>query len=230
MRLGFRILPITIFVAAIMLTVKVGSIWQAVSEGKPLAGAPVEAQRALAQNESRPPSVDSGASGFDTFNDELPEGSVAAETTEEDDRLADLTSLSPGEIRLLYDLSNRRDDIAIKEREISEREALLRAAEEQLLVKQQQLERIREEIRGLVQEYDQEQDADQERLRNIYSAMKPKSAAAIFNELELETLVGVLRGMSARKVAPIIAAMTPDRARILTRELAERTDLPQLPN
>jgi len=230
MRSGFRILPITIFAAAIMLTVKIGTIWQAVSEGKPLAGAPVEAQQALAQSNSEPPPVDGSGGGFETFNDELPEGSVAAETTEEDDKLSDVANLSPGEIRLLYDLSSRRDDIEIKERELSEREALLRAAEEQLLVKQQQLDRIREEIRSLVQEYDKEQDADQERLRNIYSAMKPKSAAAIFDELELETLVGVLRGMSARKVAPIIAAMSPERARILTRELAERTDLPQLPN
>lgn len=230
MKFGFRILPITIFVAAVMLTVKVGTIWQAVSEGEPLAGPAVETQRALAQNNASSSQSDDGAGGFETFNDELPEGSVAAETTEEDDKFADLSSMSPGEIRLLYDLSNRRDDIQVKERELSEREALLRAAEEQLLVKQQQLEQIREEIRELVQEYDQEQDADQERLRNIYSAMKPKSAAAIFNELEMETLVGVLRGMSARKVAPIIAAMSPDRARILTRELAERTDLPQLPN
>lgn len=229
MRSGLRILPVTIFVAAIMLTVKLGAIWQAVSEGKPLAGAPIETQRALAQSDGAPP-VEGAGSGFETFNDELPEGSVAAETTEEDDALSDLSELSPGEIRLLYDLSSRRDDIEVKERELSEREALLRAAEEQLLVKQQQLERIREEIRNLVQEYDQEQDADQERLRNIYSAMKPKSAAAIFNELEMDTLVGVLRGMSARKVAPIIAAMSPDRARILTRELAEKTDLPQLPN
>lgn len=230
MKSGFRILPITIFVAAVMLTVKIGSIWQAVSEGKPLAGVPVEAQRALAQNNAQPPSVEGEGGGFETFNDQLPEGSVAAETTEEDDQLSELSNLSPGEIRLLYDLSSRRDDIEGKERELSEREALLRAAEEQLLVKQQQLERIREEIRGLVQQYDEEQNADQERLRNIYSAMKPKSAAAIFDELELETLVGVLRGMSARKVAPIIAAMSPERARVLTRELAEKTDLPQLPN
>ncbi len=230
MKSGLRILPLTIFVAAIMLTLKIGSIWQAVSEGKPLAGLPVEAQQALAQNSNEPPPLESDSGGFETFNDGLPEGSVAAETTEEDDKLSDIASLSPGEIRLLYDLSSRRDDIEIKERELSEREALLRAAEEQLLVKQQQLDRIREDIRNLVQEYDKEQDADQERLRSIYSAMKPKSAAAIFNELELETLVGVLRGMSARKVAPIIAAMSTDRARILTRELAERTDLPQLPN
>lgn len=228
MRSGIRILPVTIFVAAVMLTVKLGTIWQAVSEGKPLAGPAFETQQAKAQSNSEPPPVEGG--GFETFNDELPEGSVAAETTEKDDKLSEISNLSPGEIRLLYDLSSRRDDIEVKERELSEREALLRAAEEQLVVKQQQLERIREEIRGLVQEYDEEQNADQERLRNIYSAMKPKSAAAIFNELELDTLVGVLRGMSARKVAPIIAAMSPDRARILTRELADKTDLPQLPN
>ena len=226
MKPGLRILPVTIFVAALMLTVKVGSIWQAVTSGTPLAEAPVQTAQAVAQTA---PALDGDDGGFETFNDELPEGLEHAEVSEEDDRISELASLTPGELRLLYDLSSRREVIESKEREISEREALLRAAEQQLLVKQQQLERIREDIRGLVQEYDQEEDQDQQRLRNIYSAMKPKSAAAIFNDLELETLVGVLRGMSARKVAPIIAAMDPERARVLTRELAERRDLPQLP-
>ncbi len=226
MKLGFRILPITIFVAALMLTVKVGSIWEAVTAGRPLAQAPVQTQQAAAQSA---PALDEADEGFETFEDELPDGAVEAETTDQEDQLSELASLTPGELRLLYDLSSRRDAIEVKEREVSEREALLRAAEQQLVVKQQQLERIREDIRSLVQEYDQEQDEDQERLRSIYSAMKPKSAAAIFNELELDTLVGVLRGMSARKVAPIIAAMSPDRARILTRELAERNELPQIP-
>ena len=224
MRPGLRILPVTIFVAALMLTVKVGSIWQAVMSGAPLAEAPVQTVQAVAQTA---PALE--GDGFETFDDDLPEGAVPAEVSEEDDKVSDLASLTPGELRLLYDLSSRREVIEGKEREISEREALLRAAEQQLLVKQQQLERIRQDIRSLVQEYDQEEDKDQERLRNIYSAMKPKAAAAIFNELELDTLVGVLRGMSARKVAPIIAAMSPDRARILTRELADRRDLPQLP-
>lgn len=224
MRSGLRILPVTIFVAALMLTVKVGSIWQAITTGQPIAEAPVQTQQAIAQ--SAPEIEDDG---FETFDDDLPDDAIPAEVTDQDDQLSELASLTPGELRLLYDLSSRRDVIEGKEREISEREALLRAAEQQLLLKQQQLERVREEIRDLVKEYDQEQDADQERLRNIYSAMKPKAAAAIFNELELDTLVGVLRGMSARKVAPIIAAMSPNRARVLTRELAERNDLPQLP-
>ncbi len=230
MRSSFRVLPLTIFAAALMLTVKIGSIWQAVNDGTPLAFLEVETQKALAQGDDDSGFDDGGEGGFETFDDELPDGSVAAETTEEEDSLSALASLTPGELRLLYDLSSRRDDIELKERELSEREALLRAAEEQLSVRQQQLERIREEIRNLVKEYDKEQDEDQERLRSIYSAMKPKSAAAIFNELEMDTLVGVLRGMSPRKVAPIIAAMTPDRARLLTRELADSTELPQLSN
>jgi len=68
------------------------------------------------------------------------------------------------------------------------------------------------------------------RLVGIYSNMKPKDAATIFNELDMGVLLDVMQSMTARKVAPIIASMDADRARQLTQQLAERRDVPQIPN
>ena len=59
--------------------------------------------------------------------------------------------------------------------------------------------------------------------------MKPKDAANIFNELDLQVLLDVMQNMKERKLAPIVAAMDTKRARTLTRELAERGKIPEIP-
>ena len=51
---------------------------------------------------------------------------------------------------------------------------------------------------------------------------RTKDAATIFNELDMKVLIGVIENMKERKVAPIIAAMVPKRARQITRALAEQ--------
>jgi flagellar motility protein MotE (MotC chaperone) len=51
--------------------------------------------------------------------------------------------------------------------------------------------------------------------------MKPKDAAAIFNDLQMPVLLQVLDRMKDAKAAAVMAAMNPDRARDVTAELAQ---------
>jgi len=160
-----------------------------------------------------------------------PEGLTALEMDDAiDPEFDDIASLSAGEIRLLTELADRRRNLEVRERAIEERSTLLRAAEERLSTQQDQLNDIKVEIQVLLERFEELESEETDKLVRIYSNMKPKSAAAIFNELDMETLVAVMRGMSERKLAPIIAAMNTERARLLTRELAERQTLPELPN
>jgi flagellar motility protein MotE (MotC chaperone) len=50
--------------------------------------------------------------------------------------------------------------------------------------------------------------------------MKPKDAAGIFDELEMEVLVRIGRALNPRKLAPIMARMNPIKAKDLTANLA----------
>ena len=68
--------------------------------------------------------------------------------------------------------------------------------------------------------------ADVERLVALYSNMKPKDAAAIMNDLDLEVMVTVLGTMPERNAAPILAALNPVRARAVSLILLERAKLP----
>ncbi len=56
--------------------------------------------------------------------------------------------------------------------------------------------------------------------------MKPKDAARIFEELEMDTLLLVTERMKERKLAPIMAKMNPARATEITVELSRLRNLP----
>jgi flagellar motility protein MotE (MotC chaperone) len=58
----------------------------------------------------------------------------------------------------------------------------------------------------------------------MYEGMNPKKAAQIFDKLDQTVLVDVASVMNPRKLAPVLAAMTPESAQRLTVELAKRTE------
>lgn len=227
----FRIFSLLIFATVLMLSLKVGVIWHDVSEladKTPKEQPLIVANTATAQEEAMPP-LDAETPLPDVG--EVPEDMTPAPTVDDDDPLADgdFSDMSSGEIRLLHDLADRRKELERRERRLQEREALLRSVEKQLIDKQEQLNRIKAEIDEMLQVYQGEQKDEERKLVNIYSNMKPKAAAAIFNDMDMETLLAVLRGMKERNVAPIMARMNPEKARLVTRELAEVRDLPELP-
>ena len=116
-----------------------------------------------------------------------------------------------------------------REKEIMTREALLRAAEQELDRKYQELSNLRTDIEGLLKQQSDEENARIASLVKIYEGMKPKDAARIFDTLDLDVLLAVMGKMSERKLSPVLAAMNPERARTITIMLAEQKKLPELP-
>lgn len=229
-----RLIPIILVVAVLMLSLRVGDIWLAIQGDGPLAEAARQPGIALAQEDGdgQAESDDQAGTGQMPAGDQeaVPEGMQPLEMT--DEAAPDYEGnrdLLPGEMRLMHDLAKRRERLEQRERQLDEREALLSAAEQRLVTKQRQLEQLRQDIQDLVAQYDTEQEEETSVLRQTYQNMKPKSAAAIFNDLELSTLLDVVRGMPARRLAPILAAMNTEKARIVTQELALREELPTVP-
>lgn len=140
-----------------------------------------------------------------------------------DDSLIDVNSLSVSEVRLLHTLADRRRRLDSRERALTERESVLVAAERRLLKQQEELESVRDQIRQNLSIYNEVQEEQIIQMRAVYSAMKPKRAADIFNELDLDVLINVLREMTPRKIAPIISEMSVDKARTVTLALADRS-------
>lgn len=117
-------------------------------------------------------------------------------------------------------LGERRTELEAREQELETRMALLDAAEQRLKEKTAVLEQLQTRIDGLVDQNGVAEDEQFKGLVSMYEAMKPKQAAAILSELDLNTLLRLARGISPRKMAPILASMDPKKAKDLTTAMA----------
>lgn len=247
---GFKILPLVIFAATLMLSVKIGDIWSGLAGlDKPqISVAPAKAQEDQERMEAprdlakaaRPLNDELSAIGGQAEEDAPGAEGEAAEAAEdgvvslEDERavdrlvIRDPTLLTPEEIELLQKLAVRRDRLEEREREIALRQGMLDAAEIRIGDKIKELQLFQQTINGLIEVYDVQQEQKLLSLVKIYESMKPKDAARIFGELEIETLLEVAARMKERKLAPIMAAMNPARAREVTVELTRRHELPEM--
>jgi flagellar motility protein MotE (MotC chaperone) len=127
---------------------------------------------------------------------------------------------------IIAELIARRRDLDMRERQLEQREALLLATESQVEQKLDELQILREELRSLLDQQEQEEEARIKSLVKIYEGMKPKEAANVFNTLDMEIMLSIVSRMSERKSAPILAAMEPSKARALTVLLAQQVQLP----
>ena len=217
-----RLLPVVLFAGGLLLTVKVGGLWQEVSvdAGRDsIAETPDESAGAPAALPAEAPAEAAGQGAApENLLEQTPPGSAA-----------DPLSYTDEELELLQSLAKRRDELAARETALGEREALLAATERRIDEKIAELKILQGTIESLVAQHDGEQEAQLKSLVKIYENMKPKDAAQIFQELELDVLLDVVERMQERKVAPVLAQMDPAKAREVTFELAQRRQLP-LPN
>jgi flagellar motility protein MotE (MotC chaperone) len=81
-------------------------------------------------------------------------------------------------------------------------------------------------LEDLLKARSEQEEAELKSLVKMYENMKPKAAARVFEEMDMDVLLDVVDRMNERKVAPILALVTPTRAKEITFELAQRRQLP----
>ena len=241
-----RFLPLTIFFAGLMLTIKINDIWNGVDgfrhgsiqfaraqaqtkEGPEdrLAEEKVENQTAKSKQTDQPAEQETESNSpekADSNPDSVNEEGISRLISD------DPTLLSPGEIELLQQLAIRRDNLDARANELESREALLNAAEERIDKKIVDLQNLRLTIDSLMKKFNTQQDTKLKSLVKIYENMKPKSAAAIFEQLEMDTLLEVAEHMKERKLAGIMAQLGQERAREITVELRRLRQMPKFGN
>ncbi|NQW12125.1 MAG: hypothetical protein HQ481_19850 [Alphaproteobacteria bacterium] len=215
-RFGMRILPITAFVAALVLTVKIGGLWDARERlpaafevGTPAGAKPTEAEPPTQLAAAEKPVAGSGA------------------TMAGDEKL-DPFALGKSQIELLQSLAERRKELEERERALDQREGLLAAAEHRIEQKIAEMTKIKGEIEALIKKYDEQEEAQLKSVVKIYETMKPKDAARIFDEMDMDVLLQVINRMKASKTAPVLANMSPARAKEITTRITERREMPDI--
>jgi flagellar motility protein MotE (MotC chaperone) len=95
--------------------------------------------------------------------------------------------------------------------------------------KMAELKAMQSTLQDLLKQRSAAEESQLQSLVKIYENMKPKAAAGVFEELDMDILLEVVARMKERKVAPILAMMTPTKAKEVTFELAQRQQLPVAP-
>lgn len=226
MRFRFRFLPLFILVAALGVGLKLADLWHGLAGPTPALAAGEPAEPVPLQTDAGAEPAPAAAEAVSEASDEAaaaegptPPGQITTLPT-------DILEMTDEEIVLLQSLSQRREELEQRAREIDDREILLKAAEQRIEEKITELERLQATIEGLLVKHDEQSEAQMQSLVKIYESMKPKDAARIFEGLDMEVLLEVVERMKERKTAPILAQMNPKRAEEVTLELAQRRELP----
>ena len=222
-----RLLPLVIFAASLTLSLKVGTLWQDVRVSW---STPAAAQSKEPGADSSKKSV-SEKSGSDAGKKSAPEkvGSVDAASrrkTSSTSSQFDAATATDTEIELLQKLVKRREKLERLEHQLDLRESMLSATERRIDTKITELAKIKTTIEQLLKKHNAQQEAKLRSLVKIYENMKPKQAARIFDRLDLGILLDVVERMRESKSAPIMANMTPARAKSVTTALVSRSRLP----
>ncbi|OSQ39692.1 MotE family protein [Thalassospira mesophila] len=237
---SLRILPVLIVVSGVVLSLKVSdvvSIWRDGGDMQESAAVSmVQAARAQ-ENPADPagiaggPGLDAPAGGADALTPAMDQEAAGGGNAAEDPPSfgGDPTLFTQEEIDLLQNLSARRSELDRREQRLDERESLLTAAEARIDSKISEMKRLQASIAQLVEKKDEKDDDRIKKLITVYEKMKPKDAARIWNDLDMNILLQVAQGMREANTASVLAQMTPERARALTTELAYKRDLSSLP-
>lgn len=228
---GPRLLPLVAFAALCLVGLKLAGLM--FGGGYVLSGvAP-----ATAQSGSSPASAQSAPAPAEAPSEPKAEAKPAVAAAQpdapaqaEEPVAAAVTGPMAGttksEMDVLESLALRRKALDQREREMLLRENLLKVAEDKVEARISELKAIEARIESELKRQDEERKAQHDRLVQMYTAMKPKDAATIFNRMNLEVLTALASEMSPRAVSAILAEMEPAMAQRLTQELASRSPKP----
>jgi flagellar motility protein MotE (MotC chaperone) len=140
----------------------------------------------------------------------------------------DPADLGPADLTAFRQLAKRRETLDEREQILDMRAVLIEGAEKELNAQIARLAELKAALEDILKEHDETELARINSLVKIYETMKPKAAADIFDRLEMEVLLEVVRRMREAKSAAILAKMNPAKAKQVTAELAKRREIPKL--
>ncbi|TVS00347.1 MAG: hypothetical protein EA406_00720 [Rhodospirillales bacterium] len=226
-RVRLRLLPVVVAAASLALALKVTAVGSGVyhmMQPALAASDPAETATAAASIPApdEPPAEPRAAGDASAAN-----GSASEAQSRGFRPPPERSRLSDAELDVLQQLTDRRQALDAREQAMKQREALLQAAEMRLDRKVEELRDMQRLLEGLIQTREEQEDQKLASLVKIYENMRPKDAARIFEQLEMDTLLLVADRMRERSLAPIMAQMNPRKAQEVTVELARLRALPQ---
>lgn len=233
-RPAIRLLPVLVIALGLVLTIRVGDVWQTLSVG---IGTETQAQTAPATTETPAeappeapdaavPAAESATQEAATNGETPAEGAAPAATAPAAPAEADPLDFTDEEVEVLQQLAKRREELEVRARQLDEREAMVAAAEQRMEQKMAELQALQTTVEDLLTKRSEQEEADLMKLVQTYEKMKPKDAASVFEEMDMDLLRDLVSRMKASRAAPILALVSPTKVKELTLELAQKNALP----
>ena len=243
----FRLLPLVIFASVFMFTIKVGEVWrslaspeigknslvkvgQVIAEEKTSEGQAEDKKTDNALENQTPNTSTTNNNNNNSKTETSPSSTETANKTQQEFKttspsVGEESLYSQSEIDVLQNLAERREILDAREQEITQQMAVIQAAEQQIDYKIVKLKELQTTIQELLKTYESKEKEKTESLVRIYSNMKPKDAARIFNDLEMPVLLQIFTQMKEAKSSTILSLMDSKKAHALTLELAKRKEI-----
>ena len=125
-----------------------------------------------------------------------------------------------GERKILLQLKQRAKQLDARAAALDQQEAELTVAKAAIAKQVAALKPLAKRLEAMNAEHHAANEKKWAALVSTYETMDPRSAARIFDGLDPEVVLNVLQRMNSRKSAPILAAMTPKKAQMVTEKLA----------
>lgn len=209
-KIRFRLLPIFIFVAVLSLSIKINSVYDIIIN-KELPKISISQNKAWAEEQE---------------NKETKQLSNILENANNGNSNTNIensnTAFTQSEIAILQELAERREALDVRSQEIDKKAIQLKVAEEEIDKKLAQLKTYEEKLQKLINKYNEQEKAQLASLVKMYSTMKPKDAARIFNTFDLDILVAILKEMKPSSSSAILSQMDAIKAKEVTTALISR--------
>jgi flagellar motility protein MotE (MotC chaperone) len=132
----------------------------------------------------------------------------------------------------LSSLEAKRLEIEKEQQQLNAQKAQLEALKRELDAKIDTLAKLQKQIEADLQKRDKlkaqaqnqrsvEEEAKLKQLVKIYTSMKPKTAAALINKLDLDVVLKLFARMKGAQVASILSYADRDRAALISERLAQ---------
>lgn len=128
---------------------------------------------------------------------------------------------------ILKALQEREVAAAQKEEELIEKSNALTEAESAIRLRLSELRAAEQSLRGTIEMAREASETDIDQLTQVYENMKPKEAAALFEQMESAFAAGFLGRMSPKAAADILSGLDAGQAYAISVHLAGRNaDIP----
>lgn len=205
---NFRILPVFIFLAVLTLSIRVNNVFDSL-KNTDNRSFHISQSNAWAEEKTAKETAELGKVLDQVENGQTPSGNGEKA----------YSNFTQSEIMILQELAERREALDLRSREIDKKAVQLKVAEEEIEKKLVQLRDYESKLKKLINQYNDKEKEKITALVKMYSTMKPKDAARIFNTLDIAIVVSLLREMKPSTSSAIVSQMDASKAKAVTDEI-----------